>query len=597
MKVIAIYPGHNATVGLFDNGRCQLIFHEEKLNNVKNWLGFPVLGLKELSKIINFDNVDYFVFGTTTQMMLCTPTEATHLMETSSRGIVRRIYDYLEYKTGAKFFFTGFRNLILKSLVSPKAWREIETWLFDHYKIERKKIVKIDHHLAHALTPVYFYGLQDKKEKTLILTMDASGDFFFSKVHIYDPNQKFLQEIAATAFDCSLGLLYSEVTKFLGMKPYEHEYKVMGLAAYVSNSKYYDHIYEKLSSLVWLNEDKLTFGSKFNMNVASIFLREYCVGERFDNVAAALQKFIEKLVLKWIKAAIGKTGIKNVAVSGGIFMNVKMNAKILELEELEKIYIQPSCGDESLVIGSAAKVFMDNGVAFEPIKTIYLGHKYNSKQVEEFLNKKKYLDKYDFEYKQDIDKEIARLLAEFKIVARFKGSCEWGARSLCNRGILANGSDLESFYEVNDIIKMRDFWMPFAPTILEDWADRYIENWRDIKEKAFESFKYMIVTCDSTELAKKHLKAAIHQKDKTLRPQILEKRDNIEVYNLLKYYENITGMGGFLNTSFNLHGYPLVGTLEQAIFTFENSGLKYLTLENFLVTKKGGKRRQKDNIK
>ena len=106
-----------------------------------------------------------------------------------------------------------------------------------------------------------------------------------------------------------------------------------------------------------------------------------------------------------------------------------------------------------------------------------------------------------------------------------------------------------------------------------------------IKEKASKSFKYMIVTCDSTKLAQKHLKAAIHQKDKTLRPQIISKQDNVEVYNLLKHYENLTGMGGILNTSLNLHGYPLVGTLEQAMFTFGNSGLKYLALENFLLTK------------
>jgi carbamoyltransferase len=132
---------------------------------------------------------------------------------------------------------------------------------------------------------------------------------------------------------------------------------------------------------------------------------------------------------------------------------------------------------------------------------------------------------------------------------------------------------------------MRDFWMPFAPTILEEWGGRYIKDWMMVMEKALSSTKYMILAFDSTELGQKHLRAAIHQKDKTLRPQIVEKKDSPDLYKLLKYYEDITGMGGLLNTSFNLHGYPLVGTLDQALFTFENSGLEYMTLESFLVKK------------
>ena len=136
------------------------------------------------------------------------------------------------------------------------------------------------------------------------------------------------------------------------------------------------------------------------------------------------------------------------------------------------------------------------------------------------------------------------------------------------------------------MIKMRDFWMPFAPTILEEWAERYIKNWERIKKKAFDSMRFMIVTCDSTELAQKHLRAAMHQKDKTLRPNIVSNDENPKLYRLLKSYEKITGMGGILNTSLNLHGYPIVGTLEQAMFTLQNSGLDHLALEDWLISKR-----------
>jgi len=128
--------------------------------------------------------------------------------------------------------------------------------------------------------------------------------------------------------------------------------------------------------------------------------------------------------------------------------------------------------------------------------------------------------------------------------------------------------------------------MPFAPTILFHWADKYIKNWDMLKNKIYDSSKYMILGFDSTELAQKHLRAAIHQKDKTLRPQILEEKDNPDIFNIFKLYEKKTGMGGMMNTSLNIHGYPLAGTLEQSFNTFINSGLKYIALENYLISKK-----------
>lgn len=182
--------------------------------------------------------------------------------------------------------------------------------------------------------------------------------------------------------------------------------------------------------------------------------------------------------------------------------------------------------------------------------------------------------------------KIVDLLKKFEIVGFFRGAGEWGARSLCNRCIFGNASDLKTFYTVNDMVKMRDFWMPFAPTILMEWAGKYIKNWDSLEKKIHASSKYMIQAFDSTELAQNHLRAAIHQKDKTHRPQLLEEKDNPDVYKLFKKYEKETGMGGMMNTSLNIHGYPLVGSLDQAIFTLENSGMKYLAIENYLISKK-----------
>ncbi len=587
MKIVSIYTGHNATIGYFEDGECKLILHEEKFNNIKNFFGFPELALSYMSRQVKFSDIDYFSFGQKYLMMGQVPTQKEDYFESKSRGSLRVFYDYLDYKTGLKDIFKSIRNHLLNKRINQKAWHELHAWFKDKHKVDKNKIITYDHHFTHCVTPVYFYGLNEKiANHFLLLSMDGVGDNSFSKVCTYDASLQDFKIIASSSLISSIGLLYSEMTRFLGMKPHVHEYKVMGLAAYASNTKYYQHIYDRLSELVWLNEDTLEFNSAINTNVAGFFFKKHFSFERFDNLSAAIQKLTEDLVVKWIRAAIKKTGIDVIAVSGGVFMNVKMNQKILSLPEVKKIYFQPSCGDESITIGAAGNTFIDKGINLKPINTMFLGHAYSADKVRTFLEKNGYFQKYHIEYFEDIETKIGLLLAEFKIVARFRGNGEWGARSLCNRGILGNPSDLRTFYDVNDMIKMRDFWMPFAPTILEEWAERYIKNWERIKKKAFDSMRFMIVTCDSTELAQKHLRAAMHQKDKTLRPNIVSNDENPKLYRLLKSYEKVTGMGGILNTSLNLHGYPIVGTLEQAMFTLQNSGLNYLALEDWLISKR-----------
>ncbi len=586
MRIISIQPGHNATAGFFENGKCKFILHEEKFTNIKNHFGWPENSLSFLSKQIDFNKIDYFVFGSRGHLLSATPSNKKDHFETLGSSNLRKIWDLFSYTILGKSLSTEIKNFILYKKISPKARESIENWLFETYKIPKEKLFYFDHHLCHCLTPFYFYGLDKEKEKILLISMDGAGDYAFSKIYLYDPKKFCLELIAESPYNSSLGVLYSKMTEFLGMKVNEHEHKVMGLAAYVLNERYFNHIYEKLSKLIWVDYKTLTFKSKFDPNLAHLYFKKHFSFERFDNLAAAIQKFTEDLTLKWIKAIINKTKIKKIALSGGVFMNVKMNQKILELDEIEKIYFQPSAGDESLVIGAACKLFLEKQVKLSPIKTMYLGLSYSDKYIKDFLEKHRYFRKYKISYfKHGLEKEIAKLLADFKIVGLFRGKGEWGARSLCNRAILANASDLKSFYEVNDAIKMRDFWMPFAPTIKDDWAEKYIKDWKKIKEKAFDSTKYMILTFNSTPLAQNHLRAAIHQKDKTLRPQIVSKNDNPFLYSLLNHYEKLTKMGGFLNTSLNLHGFPLVGTLEQALFTFENSNLKYLVLENFLIEK------------
>ena len=157
---------------------------------------------------------------------------------------------------------------------------------------------------------------------------------------------------------------------------------------------------------------------------------------------------------------------------------------------------------------------------------------------------------------------------------------EWGARALGNRSILAHPSDVKIVRVINDQIKGRDFWMPFAPTILKERMSNYCLNKKNIQAP------YMIVSFNSTKLAQYELEAAIHQSDFTLRPQVLQKDWNPKYYKLIKEFEQRTGIGAVLNTSFNLHGYPIVLGPKEAMWVFQRSKLEYLALENFLISRK-----------
>jgi carbamoyltransferase len=165
-------------------------------------------------------------------------------------------------------------------------------------------------------------------------------------------------------------------------------------------------------------------------------------------------------------------------------------------------------------------------------------------------------------------------------VAHVAGRMEFGARALGNRSILANASDPKVIRIINELIKGRDFWMPFAPTILAERMNDYLTNPRALKSP------FMMMTFDSTPLAQKELIGALHPYDYTMRPQLLTEEANPKYYKIIKEFEKLTGIGGVLNTSFNLHGFPIAKGPKEAIDVLKQSGLEFLCLENYLITKK-----------
>lgn len=579
--VVSIGYGHNGTVAVLENGKITHCISEERFNRIKNSTGFPTLALEYIKKKIN-KPIDYYVM---TQhymwgYLYIKKNNFKSIPYRSHVGQVPRKPPLL--KLFPKYFYSRAMKKMLTTTEgmerNTELKEEMEEYFSNLFEVPRDKIIYADHHLTHALSTKFF---ENNDKDKLVFTLDGQGDGLCATVGIFSKNDYKVISTVNKAF--SLGFLYQEITAFLGMKPDEHEFKVMGLAPYAKQ----EHVLQLLplfEKILWLN-DKDEFESTIPITDIRYYLMENLLYKRFDNIAGAVQMFTENLTLEWIRRWIKKTGIKDISLSGGVFMNVKMNQKIGQMKEVNSLTITPSAGDESTVIGGCylgyKQICDKNRIPCEikPIKDLYLGTEYSEKEIEKFLNDGNYFKKYTISKPENINYSVAKLLSENQVVARFSGRMEFGARALGNRSILANPKSFENIRIINEMIKNRDFWMPFAASIIKEDTSRYLKNPKKVDGS------FMIITFDTTDEAKKDLIGAIHPYDKTSRPQIVDKETNKTYHEVISEFKKITGIGGILNTSFNLHGEPNVESPKDAMHTFENSGLKYLALGPFLISK------------
>ena len=567
-----------------ENGEITALLSQEKIDNIKNSATFPREAIEAVlteRKLSSQDIDEVVIAGTMIFPQHCLDplgqeVASDHLNPPPTIRFGKRMEKGLTgmFLPNVFRFFRARRHAKLRA----EALAHLHNRLRE-LGLANKPLRFIDHHLCHARAAYHALEREPGRE-ALVFTLDGMGDGLSASVTRVGPSGEW-RRIAETPIKASLGTIYSETTRFLGMKVMEHEYKVMGLAAYCTG--YHLDTYRRVfETVIDLDPDNpLSFTASLDTADFYDYLAKHAVGERFDNIAGALQHLLEERVTRWIANAIKETGISRIFTGGGVFMNVKLNKRIQEMEEVEQAWFLPSCGDESNPLGAAYARAVELKLPLKSLANLYLGISYSRDPLSTFIEKNRLADSYAVTEPADVEEACAELLSQGQVVARFSGRCEWGARSLGNRAILAHPSHLESFYTVNDLIKARDFWMPFAPTVLDSWASRYMENYDPTRVRA----PHMITAFRATSLGVQHLRAAMHQGDFTIRAQVLEREVNPEYYRLLQAFERLTGVGGLMNTSFNLHGYPLVATPAQALMTFERSGLQNLVLGPFLISK------------
>ena len=439
----------------------------------------------------------------------------------------------------------------------------------DYLKVKREIIEHVDHHTCHAAYA--FFGSPIRQQKSTIFTADAFGDYLSGTVSKYDKKNNRLIRIKSYSHkDFQLARIYRFVTIYLRMLGDSHEYKVMGLAPYYDGHRYkeVENVFHKMQKVKGVN-------LIFNKKIKNIFyhLEKELFNFRFDYIATALQSFTEKILVSWFKNILNKYGGSYVTFSGGQSMNVKANYQISKIKKIKNIFVCGSGTDDTLPIGACYDYASKNNQQTLPLKDMYLGINadYSSKDLKTF-------SKYKVTKVKNIE-QVLKCLLKHQIIAVCRNRAEMGQRALGNRSILADPRFTENIFKINRAIKQRDFWMPFAPVILSEYQNKLIKNPKNL-ESPFMTFAF-----ETTNFAHKKMPAALHQSDKTARAQILKKNHNKDLWELIYKFYKQTGVPGLLNTSFNLHGYPIVNTIFDAKKVLEKSELTALWLNNHLIEK------------
>ncbi len=446
----------------------------------------------------------------------------------------------------------------------------------------------VEHHLAHASSAYHLSGFS---EKTAILGIDGKGEYattFFGygengRIHkireFYDPD--------------SLGQLYASFTEYLGFEMLDGEYKVMGMAPYGDPDRY------DLSPLIRFDGKRIRVNTRL---VNTVGFRRYKEGRKgyyfsqklvdwlgprrkgdfaddpYIHYAAAMQKMFEDISLGLIEHYLGdilqETG--KLVFAGGGALNVKLNQRILDLPQVEELFVQPAASDAGTAVGAASYASWKRGAPPEPLRHVYLGPSYTTAECIEACDR--HPEKPRYEKVRDVPARAAGILAEGEPVAWCQGRMEFGPRALGGRSILGR-PDYEGIADkINEQIKFRERWRPFCPSILDTVASDML--------RTSHPAPYMTVTFRISDEWRARVPEVVHE-DGSARVQIVDRDTNLLYYRLLEEMERITGNGVLLNTSMNRRGEPMVCSPRDALDMFFGSDLRYLFLEELLVTKQG----------
>ena len=576
MKIIGLtshYSGnHDNSAALLIDGEIVFAESEERSSRIKHDTHFPIKTLNEALENSNLTikDINYFVSGS------------------ANLSSIQLFFSYLK-----GFQYAGVKKVLLwlmtrvflslSGMDQPKRDTTFNSFL--QLKLPNEKLVTVSHYLAHAETAYQYCG----KEKCLVVAWDGyglneKGKPLCGSVFISENNKlRLAEEIPVYS---SLGLYYGAVTVTLGFKLNDGEGKTMGLAAFGKKSEAYNKLIkffpffdgEKWNARKnWLEINGVSHPEYFRLTPSYRYLRWMIEEYGAEQIAWAAQKIFEDEAIKYFKYLTKKYGIKDTAVAGGIFLNVKLNALLLKTKVVSSIFVYPNPGDGGIAVGAALAFYKkQNSLKVRDMNSTALGCEFSKKEIKKSLKNfgSKIIVK---DLKDNVARTVAKEISSGKVIGWFQGKGEWGPRALGHRSVLADPRKLETKERINSKLKERDWFMPFAPAILSSHASEYLEN--DY------GTPFMTLTDNLKTKSAKKIPAAIHI-DNTARSQVVFKENNPLYWELINEFKRITGVPVLLNTSFNRHGLPIVHTPEDAINHLVWGCVDALVIDSFLVTLK-----------
>ena len=555
---------HDSAVALLKDGRVIAAVEEERFSRKKFDDGFPKMAIKWClnEARISSNEIDSVAFYDKPVLKF------ERLLDNYIAVAPRGLYSFLD--------------------TIPK-WLHKRLWVKNEIKNNLKgfkgEIIFPEHHLSHAAHTFYTSPF----EESAILTIDGVGEWSTTSFGLAQNNTiKLTHDIR---WPHSLGLFYSAFTYFLGFQVNEGEYKLMGLASY-GKPKYYDLI---LNNLIDVKDDgsihldmkyfaftydKVMTSRKFSELFGIKPKRENEKTEQIHyDIGASAQKVLEDILLKMVNHVYDKTQMKNLCLGGGVALNGVANYRILKEGPFENVHIPPSPGDAGSAVGCAQYLYhihhknnrvIESSLAKRTIESVYTGPSYSDEDIKKFLELKNI--KYETLDRISLLSKTAKLISEGNVVGWYQGKMEWGPRALGNRSILADPRRADMKDILNEKIKHRESFRPFAPSILEEYVSEYF----DIDRPS----PYMLMV---VPVKKPQDIPAVTHIDGTGRLQTVSRQANPLYYDLISEFYKITGVPVVINTSMNVKGEPIVNTPEQAYNMLLKTDMDCIILGNNLV--------------